>query len=148
MDLHKGETVQMVDPITAAAIAAGAFALFAGKALEGAGSDAGEALTSGAKRLVDWVRRRGNEDPETAAAVRQVEDAPGDKKRVMQLARAIEARSLSDQEFQRELIAHIDAAPEAMTLVLNGGNYVGRVSGKAKVTQISGNQINLGEPRS
>jgi hypothetical protein len=137
----------MIDPVTAAAIAAGAFALFAGKAVEGAGSDAGKALTGGAGRLIDWIRRRGSEDPETAAAVRSVEEAPGSKKRVKQLARAIEARALSDREFERELVAQVEAAPEAMSILMSGGNYVGRASGKARVTQISGNQINLGEPR-
>ena len=134
----------MVDPVSAAAIVAAN--VFAGKLVEGAGSEAGKSVTGGVARLIDWIRHRGDEDPTTAAAITVVETMPTEESTIAVLAKALEARARADAAFERELLAQVGAAPEARTIQLSGGNYVERVGGHARVVQIAGDQINKGRP--
>jgi hypothetical protein len=91
----------MVDPITEAAIRAAA--VFAQKVLEEVGSQTGQALSAGARRLVAWIRNRGNQDPKTGAAVAMVSADPTDQDSIDMLSRVLAARVASDPELVRQL---------------------------------------------
>jgi hypothetical protein len=131
----------VVDPTSAAAIAAAT--LFASKAIEGAGSEAGKALTGAPGRLLDWIRRRGAEDPETGAALTLAQAKPEDQQRISQLAQVLEARAAADHGFAVELLDLVEATPEAKVL-MSGAAYIGTVGGHANVTQVGRDQINIG----
>jgi hypothetical protein len=102
----------MVDPITAAG--AGAAAVFAQKVLEEAASQTGQALSAGTRRLVAWIRHRGDEDPKTGAAVAMVSADPIDQDSIDMLSRVLAARVAGDPELVRQLQELVAEAPEAV----------------------------------
>jgi hypothetical protein len=104
----------MVDPITAAG--AGAAAVFAQKVLEEAASQTGQALSAGTRRLVAWIRHRGDEDPKTGAAVAMVSADPIDQDSIDMLSRVLAARVAGDPELVRQLQELVADAPEAVTV--------------------------------
>jgi hypothetical protein len=67
-------------------LAAGAATLCATKVVEEAGSQAGQGLSAAAGRLVAWLRGKGREDTETAAAMTMVQFAATDQARIDLLA--------------------------------------------------------------
>jgi hypothetical protein len=136
----------MFDPISAAAFAVAS--VFASKALEGAGSQAGKAVTEAAGKLIAWLRRRGSEDPQTSAALVLLDSKPQDESRIAQLAEVIKTRAAGDPGFAAELLELVEATPEAQAVMMTGGAYIGRVSDHAKVTQIGRDQVNIGRERS
>jgi hypothetical protein len=137
----------MIDP-TIAAAGARAAALFATKAVEGAGSKAGEALTAIVGRLVDLVRHKAKEDKALEGALIVVDDDPSDETRIGMLGKLLAKRAAADPVFARELLALVDeanAAGASHTVVqsvedVSGGevNMAGRDIYKAGHDQIFG----------
>ena len=134
----------MVDPITTAATAAAT--VFASKAIEAAGTQAGKAVSESAGRLIAWLRRRGSEDPQTSAALVLLDAKPQDESRIAQLADVLKTQAVADPGFASELLALVKETPEAQAVIVTGGAYIGTVAGHAKVTQVGGNQVNIGRP--
>lgn len=132
----------MVDPVTAAATAAAT--VFGSKAIEAAGTQAGKAVSESAGRLIAWLRRRGSEDPQTSAALVLLDAKPQDESRILQLADVLKTRAAADPGFASELLELVKATPEAQAVIVTGGAYIGTIGDHAKVTQIGGNQVNIG----
>jgi hypothetical protein len=133
----------VVDPIMmAAATAAG---LFAKKMLEEAGSQAGKALSTATSRLVAWLRRHGDEDPETGAALIMVQAEPADPARVELLGQVLAARAEADPELARQLRQLVGEADRAgdIHVTIGGAHLHGSVSGHTRVNQAGRDQIHL-----
>lgn len=115
-----------MEPITTAAAAAAG--LFAVKLLEEAGSQTGKALSAAVGRLAAWVRRRGERDAETGAAVTMVVADPTDQRRIELLGRILGARATADPEFGQELVELVAQARQAGdTLVIRDQAQLGTV---------------------
>ena len=130
-----------MDPTTMAAIAAGVFAT---KALEETGSQAGRELSAAAGRLVAWLRRSGAEDIETGAALTIVEADPGDQSRVDLLGKILAARVAADHHLEQQLQEHVTDVQQAgdIQLIVGGAHIHGSVSG-GTVTQVGRDQYRL-----
>ena len=103
----------MIDPTTIAAAGAAAATLFATKAVEGAGSKAGEALTAVVGKLVDLVRGKAKDDKALEGALIVVDDDSSDETAIQMLGKLLAKRSAADPAFARELLAFVAEANEA-----------------------------------
>jgi len=102
----------MIDT-TIAAAGASAATLFASKAVEGAGSKAGEALTAIVGKVVDLVRHKAKHDKALEGALIVVDDDPSDATGIEMLGKLLAKRAATDPVFARELLALIDEANAA-----------------------------------
>jgi len=136
------EEGRRVEPISTLALAAAT--LFATRAADEAGSQAGKALSAATGRLVAWVRGKGHQDVETGAALTMVQAAPADQARIDLLAQVLAARAAADPAFAGELRELVGAAQQAgdVRLTIGGAHVHGNVSG-GTVTQVAGNQYNV-----
>ena len=125
-------------------LAAGAATLFATKMAEEAGSQAGKGLSAAAGRLVAWLRGKGQQDPETGAALTMVQAAPADQARIDLLAQVLATRANADPAFAKQLGELVGGAHQAgdVRLMIGGAHIHGWVSG-GQVTQVAGNQYNV-----
>jgi hypothetical protein len=132
-----------VDPITMAA--AGAAALFAKKVVEELGSQAGKSLSAAAGRLVEWLRRRGDEDSETAAALTMVQTRPNDQTRIGLLRQVLADRAAREPEFAEQLQRLVGEADHAgdVQVTIGGAHIHGGVYDEATVNQAGRDQIQV-----
>jgi hypothetical protein len=130
-----------MDPITMAAVTAAG--LFAKKLIEEAGSQAGKGLSAATGRLVAWLRRRGEEDTETGAALTMVQARPADQARVDLLGQVLAARAASDPAVARELQQLVGDADQAgdVQVTIGGAHIHGGVHDHARVNQAGGDQL-------
>lgn len=132
-----------MDPITMAA--AGAAALFAKKVAEELGSQTGKSLSAAAGRLVGWLRRRGDEDAETAAALTMVQARPDDQARIRLLGQVLAGRAAGEPGFAEQLQRLVGEAEHAgdVQVTIGGAHIHGDVSGEATVNQAGRDQIQV-----
>jgi hypothetical protein len=132
-----------MDPIMVTA--ASAAAVFANSLLEEAGSQTGKGLPAAAGKLVAWLRRSGDGDSETAAAVTMVQSKPEDSARVELLGQVLSARAETDAEFARQLRLLVDEVGGAniVQVAVGGAQIHGGVHGNARVNQVGRDQIQL-----
>jgi hypothetical protein len=132
-----------MDPVTMAAVTAAG--LFAKKLVEEAGGQAGRNLSEATGRLVAWLRRRGEQDPETSAALTMVQARATDPARVEVLGQVLATRAADDPQLARELaelVGHAERAGDVQ--VLFGGAHVnGGVHDHATVEQAGRDQIRI-----
>jgi Sec-independent protein translocase protein TatA len=134
-----------MDPISV--IAGSAAAVFGTKMLEETGSQAGKALSAVAGKLVAWVRQLGKKDSEVNAAVTMVQADPADQTRVELLGKVLETKATADPEVAtqlRELVEEVRRAGDVHASV-GGAHIHGNLTG-GTVSQVGGNQYNLGDP--
>jgi hypothetical protein len=126
-------------------LAAGAATVFATKVIEEAGSQFGKRLSTAAGQVVAWLRGKGREDAEMGAAITMVQAVPADQARIDLLARVLATRATADPAFADELRELILRAQQAgdVQLTIGGAHIHGNVTGST-VTQVGGDQINLG----
>jgi len=131
-----------VEPISTLAIAAAT--LFATKAAEEVGSQAGKGLSAAAGQLVAWLRGKVDQDAETGAALTMVQAAPTDQARIDLLAQVLATRANADPAFASELRELVGGAQQAgdLRLTMGGAHIHGNVSG-GTVTQVAGDQYNV-----
>jgi len=129
----------MVDPLAGAALLAAT--LFARKALEETGSEAGQALSTAAGRLVSWLRRAGGRNAEVGSALTLVEAAPGDQARVDLLGAVIADHVRGNDPLEQELIKLTEECRAAIDIITIGGSHIhGNISG-GTVTQYGGDHV-------
>lgn len=130
-----------VDPVTGAALLSAS--LFARKALEQAGSAAGEALSTAAGRLVTWLRRIGSKNADVASALKMVETAPEDLARVELLGRIVADYVGGSDVLRQQLLALAeDCQSESNVTTFGGAHIHGDISG-GTITQYGGDHIEL-----
>ena len=135
-----------MEPITMAAAAA---AIFATKVAEETGVQTGKGLSAAASRLVAWLRRKGNDDSETGAALTMVTANPNDHARVELLGRVLANRATADPDLAQELDDLVEQAQQAgdVRTTIGGAHIHGNVTG-GNVVQVGGNQYHFGtDPR-
>jgi hypothetical protein len=132
-----------MDPITMAALTAAG--LFAKKLIEEAGSQTAKGLSAATGRLVAWLRRRGEEDTETGAALTMVQAKPSDQGRVDLLGQVLATRAASNPEVARELQQLVGEADRAgdVQVTIGGAHIHGGVHDHARVNQAGRDQIQL-----
>jgi hypothetical protein len=132
-----------MDPITVVAVTAAS--LFAKKLIEEAGSQAGKGLSAATSRLVGWLRRRGEEDAETGAALTMVQAKPADQARVELLGQVLAARVVGDPALARELDQLVGEADRAgdTQVIIGGAHIQDGVHDHARVNQAGRDQIVL-----
>jgi hypothetical protein len=132
----------MMEPISA--LAAAAATVFATKAAEEAGGQAGKGLSAAAGRLVAWLRGKGREDAEAGAALTMVQAAPADQARIDLLAQVLATRATTDPAFAEQLRELVGGAQQAgdVRVTVGGAHIHGNVSG-GTVTQVAGDQLNV-----
>jgi hypothetical protein len=136
----------MVDPIIGAALLAAS--LFARKALEETGSATGQALSTGAGRLLAWLRHAGRGNAEIASALTLVEAAPEDAARIDLLGTVIADHVRGNDFLGQELLMLVkECQADSGVVTLGGAHIHGNISG-GTISQYGGNHIELHNDRS